>query len=37
MMIEEVLYALLVLLEKYFNNEITKDELAKELKFLKEC
>ena len=37
MMTDEVLYALLGLLEKYFNNEITKDELAKELKFLKGC
>lgn len=37
MMTDEVLYALLGLLEQYFNNEITKDEMAKELKFLKEC
>lgn len=36
MMTDEILYALLGLLENYFNNEITKDELVKELKFLKE-
>ena len=33
---DEILWALLCLLEEYINNEITKDVLLKELKFLKE-
>lgn len=33
---DEVLYALICYLELFFNNEIKKDELLKELKYLKE-